>query len=150
MVTSAQVKDNALPQHNRQPAHPSRRTGEFGACRRIIEYAVTHVFAIPLTELSRASRGQAKVAFARQVAMYLAHVACGLSFTEIGKIFKRDRTTVAHACSLVEDRRDETCFDLVMELLECAVLNMLGRPPHATMTFAQPVSRASVSSRGDR
>lgn len=99
--------------------------------RRIIDSAVAQVFAISLIELSRQSRGRAKVALARQVAMYLAHVACGLTFTEIGLLFGRDRTTVAHACNLVEDRRDDPMFDTVVELLECAVLNMLYfRPGH--------------------
>jgi len=95
------------------------------AYRPVIDQAVAQVFAISLVELSRQSRGRANVALARQVAMYLAHVACGLTFTDIGQLFGRDRTTVAHACSLVEDRRDDPMFDTVVELLESAVLNML-------------------------
>ncbi|MCH9764623.1 MAG: chromosomal replication initiator DnaA [Alphaproteobacteria bacterium] len=98
------------------------------AYRKIIESAVSQVFAISLVDLGQQTRGQAHVASARQVAMYLAHVACGLSFTEIGGLFKRDRTTVAHACSVVEDRRDDVLFDSVLELLECAVLNMASFP----------------------
>ena len=39
--------------------------------------------------------------------MYLAHVTCGLSLTEVGEVFARDRTTVAHACGRVEDLRDD-------------------------------------------
>ena len=50
--------------------------------------------------------------------MYLAHVACGLSLTEVGQVFARDRTTVAHACGLVEDLRDDPAFDRSLELLE--------------------------------
>jgi hypothetical protein len=59
-------------------------------------------------------------AFARQIAMYLAHVGFGLSMAEIGKAFGRDRTTVVHACHLVEDRRDEACFDDLLDHLEQA------------------------------
>jgi len=99
------------------------------AYRPIIDSAVSQVFAINLIELSQQTRGRANVALARQVAMYVAHVACGLSFTEIGCLFKRDRTTVAHACSIVEDHRDDPMFDTVIELLEQAVLNMLFFPP---------------------
>ena len=95
------------------------------ACRPIIESAVVQVFAIRRVDLCCQSRGQAKVALARQVAMYLAHVVCGLTFTEVGSQFDRDRTTVAHACCVVEDRRDDEMFDTVVELLECAVLAML-------------------------
>ena len=50
--------------------------------------------------------------------MYLAHVGCGLTLTEVGRLFARDRTTVAHACGLVEDRREEPPFDRALELLE--------------------------------
>ena len=50
--------------------------------------------------------------------MYLAHVGCGLTFTEVGQLFERDRTTVAHACSCVEDRREIPPFDRALELLE--------------------------------
>lgn len=59
-------------------------------------------------------------AFARQTAMYLAHVGFGLSMAEIGKAFGRDRTTVVHACHLIEDRRDEACFDELLDHLEQA------------------------------
>ena len=53
--------------------------------------------------------------------MYLAHVACGLTLTEVGHLFARDRTTVAHACSRVEDRREEPLFDRALQLLEGVV-----------------------------
>lgn len=107
------------------------------AYRPIIDTAVAQVFAINLVELSRRSRGRANVALARQVAMYVAHVACGLSFTEIGTLFDRDRTTVAHACSIVEDRRDDPMFDTVLELLESAVLNMLYFPRQEDQSASQ-------------
>ena len=32
--------------------------------------------------------------------MYLAHVGCGVSLTEVGHLFERDRTAVSHACGL--------------------------------------------------
>ena len=86
-----------------------------------IEGAVAQVFGIQHAELFRATRGKAPVALARQVAMYLAHVACGLSFTDVGLLFSRDRTTVAHACRVVEDRRDDPVFDRALELLEWVV-----------------------------
>ena len=81
--------------------------------RRIIEQAVSPAFHVVRDELWTATRGSPSTAFARQVAMYLAHVGCGLTLTEVGRLFARDRTTVAHACSLVEDR--------ALELLEGAM-----------------------------
>lgn len=112
-------------------SRPSRRS-EIATCGRIgtadgrhlrvvIEGAVGQVFGVKHCELLRATRGRARVALARQVAMYLAHVALRLSFTEVGELFGRDRTTVAHACQVVEDRRDDPVFDRVLELLEWAV-----------------------------
>jgi chromosomal replication initiation ATPase DnaA len=89
--------------------------------RAAIEHAVTQVFGIPGHDLRRATRGRAKVALARQVAMYLAHVGCGMSLTETGRLFDRDRTTVAHACGIIEDRRDDPLFDRALDLLEWAV-----------------------------
>jgi hypothetical protein len=59
-------------------------------------------------------------AFARQIAMYLAHVGFGLSMAEVGRAFGRDRTTVVHACHLIEDRRDEVHFDQMLDHLEQA------------------------------
>jgi hypothetical protein len=93
--------------------------------RVVVEAAVARVFGVEHDELCRATRGRAPVALARQVAMYLAHVACGMSLTEVGHLFRRDRTTVAHACAVVEDRRDDPIFDRVLELLEWAVPSML-------------------------
>lgn len=89
--------------------------------RVLIEQTVAQVFGVRDCDLRRATRGRAKVARARQVAMYLAHVACGMSLTEVGRVFARDRTTVAHACGVVEDGRDDPMFDRVMELLEQVV-----------------------------
>ena len=90
------------------------------ACQ-FIEATVAAVFHIPLGELRAPTRGKAGVAFARQVAMYTAHVALGLSLTEVGRQFGRDRTTAAHACRLIEDRRDEKRVDRVLTAIETAL-----------------------------
>lgn len=102
------------------------RTSEVHATRSrvrtVVEPLVEQVFGILKTELSAATRGRAQVALARQVAMYLTHVVCQLSFTDVGRAFARDRTTVAHACSVVEDLRDDPHFDRALELLEAVLL----------------------------
>ena len=51
----------------------------------------------------------------------MAHVGCGLTLTEVGRQFGRDRTTVAHACEVVEERREDQDFDQMIELLEQSV-----------------------------
>ena len=94
--------------------------------RQLIDPAVALVFEVDPEELGAATRRSPRAAFARQVAMYLAHVVCGLSMTEVGVLFSRDRTTVAHACEVVEDRRDDAELDRRVERLECAVTALAG------------------------
>jgi hypothetical protein len=89
--------------------------------RLIVEQAVETVFGVETCQLQMAQRGPARVALARQTAMYLAHVGLSLSFTDVGILFQRDRTTVAHACAVIEDRRDDPHFDRALELLERVV-----------------------------
>jgi chromosomal replication initiation ATPase DnaA len=79
--------------------------------RRAIDPAVAAVFEVDICDLRASTRGSPRAAFARQVAMYLAHVVCGLSLSEVGAAFARDRTTVAHACAVVEDGRDDPDLD---------------------------------------
>jgi len=88
---------------------------------RILEQAVTPAFEVAHTQLWTPTRGGPDAAFARQVAMYLAHVGGGLNYTEVGRLFARDRTTVAHACGRVEDLRDDAAFDRAIGLLEGAM-----------------------------
>jgi len=96
--------------------------------REAIEVAVVQVFGVGREDLHRLSRGRAEVALARQVAMYLAHVACGLTMSDTGRLFGRDRTTVAHACGVIEDRRDDPLFDRALDLLEWSVPALATRP----------------------
>lgn len=86
-----------------------------------IGVAVAQVFGVDAAAIDAETRGRAEVALARQVAMYLAHVACGMSLTDVGRMFSRDRTTVAHACAVIEDKRDDKVFDRAIELLEMVV-----------------------------
>jgi hypothetical protein len=57
----------------------------------------------------------------QQIAMYVCHVALRLTFTDIAQGFGRDRTTVAHSCARVEDRRDEHAFDDLVGAVERVV-----------------------------
>ncbi len=95
-----------------------------GLARRVVEQAVAVAFQVPLHELRARTRRKAPVAFARQVAMYLAHVACGITLTEVGIQFGRDRTTVAYACRVVEDLRDDCLFDASLDHLETAIIRL--------------------------
>ncbi|MDP2621332.1 MAG: helix-turn-helix domain-containing protein [Hyphomicrobiales bacterium] len=79
---------------------------------------MSSAFLVPPKELRAPTRRDAQTARARQVAMYLAHVGFGLTYSEAGLLFGRDRTTVAHACRLVEDRRNDPGFDVSLDCLE--------------------------------
>lgn len=93
-----------------------------------IELAVARVFGVHKNAFAQETRGRADAALARQVAMYLAHVACGMSLTNAGRLFGRDRTTVAHACLVIEDRREDPVFDHALDLLEWVVPVIAARP----------------------
>ncbi|HEV2509365.1 helix-turn-helix domain-containing protein [Bosea sp. (in: a-proteobacteria)] len=90
---------------------------------RLVEAAVCGAMSLPAGAL-RTGRGQRRIAFARQLAMYLTHVGFGLTLTEVGACFERDRTTVRHACALVEDRRDQPAFDLAVSALETGLAHL--------------------------
>ena len=57
----------------------------------------------------------------RQIAMYLSHVVLSVPYQTIATAFGRDRTTVMHACSVVEDRRDDAGYDRFVEQCERCV-----------------------------
>lgn len=95
-----------------------------GIARRVVERAVAIAFEVPLRELRATTRRKARTAFARQVAMYLVHIAYGLTLTQVGNLFRRDRTTVAHACIIIEDCRDDLAFDVMLDDLEMAVVRL--------------------------
>lgn len=50
------------------------------------------------------TRSGKDIAWARQVAMYLAYHRNGRNFTAVGRAFNRDRTTVRHAVIKVQER----------------------------------------------
>lgn len=110
------------------------------ALRTIIEDTVAGVFDVDAELLRLPTRGRANVALARQVAMYIAHVGCGLNLTEVGELFERDRTTVAHACGVVEQRRDDQRFDAAINLLDL-VIHVINGPKR--MRPLAPVSSSA-------
>src|SRR5262249_15027042 len=97
MARNSDCIQSKLQSQRANPAHLPEQI-----VREMLEQTVSRVFMVPSTDLWSCTRGRPRAAFARQVAMYLAHVAWGLSLTEVGYVFARDRTTVAHACGLIE------------------------------------------------
>lgn len=64
------------------------------------------------------TRGQAKISFGRQIAMYLCHVSYKMPMVRIAHALHRDRSTVAHACRVIEDCRDDPAWDQILDQLE--------------------------------
>ena len=91
-------------------SRPAVSTTSLYACNDAIAL-VAREKNVSVRMLTHRSRCRKQTALARQLAMYLAHVVLGRSLTEIGDAFGRDRTTVSHACGLIEDMRDDPAFD---------------------------------------
>jgi hypothetical protein len=131
MINPLNIKTK-LPEAGLGSELPSALSQETQALRIVIEQAVALSFDIEPELLSFPSRGRARTALARQVSMYVAHVSLCFSLTQVGQLFDRDRTTVAHACEVVEQRRDDVAFDRAIELLERIVRIMCGTPGRPT------------------
>ncbi|MDO8423544.1 MAG: helix-turn-helix domain-containing protein [Parvibaculum sp.] len=94
------------------------RDRERAAQVALTQETIAGAFKISVAEMRAPTRRTAPVAQARQIAMYLMHVSFGLSLSAVGRHFGRDRTTAAHACRQIEDRRDDAAFDVLMDRLE--------------------------------
>lgn len=103
------------PASNPVPADPRESTGDPVA---VLVAAVVRRFGVKRRDLLAATRRDARTALARQTAIYLAHTVLGLTLTAAGRRFRRDRTTAAHACRLIESRRDAAAFDAMLAALE--------------------------------
>lgn len=80
--------------------------------------AVTAETGVCLTDMLRRSRGFGRAARARQTAIYLAHVLLSRSQQDVALMFNRDRTTVAHAVQMIEDRRDDPRVERLIQRIE--------------------------------
>ena len=94
-------------------------------CDGVIDIAAA-LFSVSGRDLRHPGRSTLDVARVRQIAMYVTHVSLGLSMRDVGQGFGRDRTTVLHACHLVEDMRDEDEFDRIVALAERVVCAVFG------------------------
>ncbi len=86
-------------------------------CESMIDICAA-MFNVSSKELRQTGRTGNDVARVRQIAMYVTHVSLGVSMHEVGRGFFRDRTTVRHACHLVEDMRDDEDFDRAVVMME--------------------------------
>jgi chromosomal replication initiation ATPase DnaA len=101
--------------------HAARRAERvYTACDCVLDIAAAF-FNVPSRELRRSGRCADDISRVRQIAMYISHVVLRFSMAEVGKGFGRDRTTVMHACHIVEDLRDDAEFDAMLMRIERVV-----------------------------
>ena len=106
----------------------------------LCEKTVSLALSVPLAGIQANSRCNAETALARQIAMYLCHTTFSLLLTEVGLHFGRDRTTVSHACSLIEDKRDDLSFDVMV----CQLESLLCDARHAMSFCLERNSKGEV------
>jgi chromosomal replication initiation ATPase DnaA len=110
------------------PRGSTRREEVMELCERVQDI-VCACFGISGRDIRSPGYARLEIARARQIGMYLAHVVIGLSLQEIGEGFQRDRSTVAHACHVIEDLRDDAEFEHVIAMLEKIIDSAFGRSP---------------------
>lgn len=91
-------------------------------CNLVVIIVAEH-FDVPLGELMNKTRAKAPAAQARQIAIYIAHTLLSVSYHNTGLYFERDRTTVAYACRVIEDLRDDLAFDSKLNIVENLLQN---------------------------
>ncbi|MCJ8053328.1 transposase [Shinella curvata] len=110
----------------RAAADPDGPTVPPGVACRIVRQLVLEMTAMASERPLWRRDGRRSTCHVRQIAMYVCHVILQLSLSDIGAAFGRDRTTVGHACNVVEDRRDDASFDAFVASIERVVLSVFG------------------------
>lgn len=94
-----------------------RKAGSVELCDALIDLLAA-AFGVCGKELRSPLRGKRETSRIRQIGMYIAHTSFGMAMSEVAVGFSRDRTTVMHACHLVEDMRDDRDFDTIITSFE--------------------------------
>lgn len=80
--------------------------------------ATALAFGVPYVDVFSQRRLAASDIFLRQMSMYLLNTVYNFNLSRVARVFSRDRTTVRHACQLIEDQRDSPVFDDLLSGLE--------------------------------
>lgn len=89
-----------------------------GSACRLVQMLTGEMIAIAGERVPLRRDRRRSLCHARQIAMYICHVALQIPQSEVGAAFGKDRSTVGYACGVVEDRRDDRAFDDFVTALE--------------------------------
>ncbi len=117
--------ESELASPRQSAATMARRTSAQEQIEAILVQTVARSFRVRPAALTAPGRTAAREALARHVAMYLANVLFGWSYSRIALVFERHRTSVLYACARVEDRRDDRRFDARLIRLEIVIQSAL-------------------------
>ena len=93
----------------------------------LAQFIVCQVHGVPVEEMRAPTRGRPHVARARQIAIHLSHVVFAMSHRQLALEFRRDRSTIHHACSLIETMREESAqFDSTLRWMETLLRRAAG------------------------
>lgn len=79
------------------------------------------LFNVSGRQLRSPKRDSKEIARVRQIGMYIARVTLCLNIRLIADGFARDKSTVTHACHVIEDLRDDDEFDAIITRVEVVV-----------------------------
>lgn len=127
---SSEIEDETLPALRfwaQMTSTPKRREeAAMALCECVIDLVAAY-FDVSGRDLRMPGRSEMAVSRVRQIGMYLAHVEMQIPMRHVGRGFARDRTTVAHACKVIEDMREEPEFERILGTLERMLRAMFPR-----------------------
>ena len=78
--------------------------------------------------MRKPTRGRPHVARARQIAIHMARSVFAMTHKQLAAEFGRDRSTVHHACNLIEGmREDSTEFDSTLRWMKTLLRRAAGQ-----------------------
>jgi chromosomal replication initiation ATPase DnaA len=111
------IARSEIHQPGSEPYLPPAQRSSAAICQGV-RLLTAEVFLVACERVGVRRERRRMACHIRQIAMYICHVTLQMTLTAIGAGFGRDRSTVAHACHVVEDRRDNKEYDEFVSSLE--------------------------------
>ncbi len=102
---------------SRRPQAIDGEAAAIAACDGVIDLLAS-VFSVCGRQLRAPNRSATDIARIRQIGMYVAHVTLGVKMADVAAGFARNKSTVVHACHLIEDMREDADFDRIIAKVE--------------------------------